>query len=657
VSFDAYGDQATAGARSYSYDAVGRLAADTAPAGASYAFSYVGSTGTMASDGASAYAWDPSGSVLAGSGAPGGGTGGALALTDAHGNQVGQFTAAGTSLSGSQAYDPWGDVTGASGSMTGLLGYQSAWTDAASGKDLMGARWYDPGDGDFTSADTVSVSPDPDSAAGNPFAYAADEPLDLVDPTGHYIVPPPNAGTSERIGNGVSSPSNFVADVATARVVEHAVITAPNNAAKAAAAHAALAKVEAEQATAKKAAVAAAQKAARAAAAQRTAEQAAARKAAARRAAEAAARAPAFAPGCSQRMLNYGACPSESGAAGTTAAEVKQSFIGAAWVLTSVFPVGDVIGGIAGIFDAGDAAADATEATEAGRTATSADDPVTQDDPPCPGGSSFTPGTLVLLASGKAVPISSLKPGDKVVASDTRTGKNQPETVTAVLIHHDTNLYNLTVKTSHGTQVIHTTSNHLFWDPRLRQWVAAAKLKKGEHLKTPNGVTAIADGGTMPADHDGWMWDLTVPGNNDHDFYVQTSDGAVLVHNTCNDGKVANPEPQYKPSGARDRSSAVYINVRGDDGVVTTVGSDGPADLHAEDVAQMRVPGGQMSQPFGWRTPPGGDAPEWTPIEVCERCQLRYPQDLFNPGTTSDPGGFWNEVEQVGEDVLGDLGD
>jgi hypothetical protein len=131
----------------------------------------------------------------------------------------------------------------------------------------MGARWYNPGDGDFTSADTVSVSPDPDSAAGNPFAYAADEPLDLVDPTGHYIVPPggpDGAGTSERAGNGVTSPNNWIADVATARVVEHAVITAPNNAAKAAAAHAALARVERQQATAHKAAVATAARAAQA---------------------------------------------------------------------------------------------------------------------------------------------------------------------------------------------------------------------------------------------------------------------------------------------------------------------------------------------------------------------------------------------------------
>ena len=32
--------------------------------------------------------------------------------------------------------------------------------DPASGKDLMGARWYAPGSGDFTSADTVQVNPD-----------------------------------------------------------------------------------------------------------------------------------------------------------------------------------------------------------------------------------------------------------------------------------------------------------------------------------------------------------------------------------------------------------------------------------------------------------------------------------------------------------------
>jgi hypothetical protein len=150
---------------------------------------------------------------------------------------------------------------------------------------------------------------------------------------------------------------------------------------------------------------------------------------------------------------------------------------------------------------------------------------------PTEGGESFSASTRVLLADGKSVPISSLKVGDRVEAFDTKTGKDQVETITAVLLHHDTDLYNLTVKTDHGTAVIDTTRTHLFWDPYLKQWVAAAKLKKGQHLKTANGATVTVEGGTVPVRHDGWMWDLTVPGNNDHDFYVEVTTADVLVHN------------------------------------------------------------------------------------------------------------------------------
>jgi RHS repeat-associated protein len=88
---------------------------------------------------------------------------------------------------GSQAYDPWGNVTASTGTVTGMLGLQSAWTDPASGKDLMGARWYNPAAGDFPSRDTVQVSPVPDPAAADPFGYAAGNPLSFTDPTGHLI--------------------------------------------------------------------------------------------------------------------------------------------------------------------------------------------------------------------------------------------------------------------------------------------------------------------------------------------------------------------------------------------------------------------------------------------------------------------------------------
>jgi hypothetical protein len=412
----------------------------------------------------------------------------------------------------------------------------------------MGARWYDPGEGDFTSADTVSVSPDPDPAAGNPFAYAADEPLDLVDPTGHYIVPPPNAGTSERVGNGVSSPSNYVADVATARVVEQAVITAPNDAAKAAAAHAAIARVEAEQATARKAAVAAA---AREAAQEKAREEAEAR-AKAKAAAEKSQLSRAAA--AEKAMLDPGDS-SQGGGAGRTVSDVfgwlgKGGDLlneGADWadqatgINSAVSCATDPsVGGCeqaAGAVTMAVAAAFTDGTTEAlepamGTIEESADglaEDIESD--LCEGGQSFSAGTKVLLASGAAIAIDTLRPGDRVLATNTKTGKTTAETVAAVLVHHDTDLYDLTVKTSHGTEVIDTTSSHLFWDPYLDKWVTANKLSKGEHLKTPDGTLATADGGITPKRHDGWMWDLTVPGNNDHDFYVETAEGAVLVHN------------------------------------------------------------------------------------------------------------------------------
>jgi hypothetical protein len=144
---------------------------------------------------------------------------------------------------------------------------------------------------------------------------------------------------------------------------------------------------------------------------------------------------------------------------------------------------------------------------------------------------SFTASTKVLLASGAAVPIASLTPGDKVLATNSKTGKTQAEPVTAVMVHHDTDLYNVTIRAGHRTAVIHTTRNHLFWDVTTSRWTRAAALRPGDHLRAPSRVTATVVSGRIPTDSTGWMWDLSVPGGNDHDFYIDTVAAAVLVHN------------------------------------------------------------------------------------------------------------------------------
>ncbi|HEY0718242.1 MAG TPA: LamG-like jellyroll fold domain-containing protein, partial [Streptosporangiaceae bacterium] len=190
---DAFGQsitQSTAqGSQTYAYDGLGRVVSDTGSGtgAASASFSYSGSGSTLASDGSWTYTWDPSGTSLAGVGVAGGSAAqGTIAWADQHSDVVGDFTAAGTSLAGSTSYDPLGTVLSASG-QSGRLGYQSSWTDPATKKVDMGARWYDPSTGQFQSKDTTTVNPENNSAAANPFAYAGDDPLGATDPDGHKL--------------------------------------------------------------------------------------------------------------------------------------------------------------------------------------------------------------------------------------------------------------------------------------------------------------------------------------------------------------------------------------------------------------------------------------------------------------------------------------
>ncbi|HSR84734.1 MAG TPA: RHS repeat-associated core domain-containing protein [Streptosporangiaceae bacterium] len=182
---DAYGQAITQAGQTYAYDANGRL---TAASGKdAFTLTYAGTTSQIASDGTWNYAYDPGG-TLASTRVSGGTTGQAtLAWTDNHTDVVGQFTPVGTSLAGSASYDPYGNITATTG-FAGTVGYQSDFTDPGTSLVHMGARWYAPADGQFTSRDTTQVSPVPDPAAANPYAYAADNPLTGTDPTGHMLV-------------------------------------------------------------------------------------------------------------------------------------------------------------------------------------------------------------------------------------------------------------------------------------------------------------------------------------------------------------------------------------------------------------------------------------------------------------------------------------
>ncbi len=185
-----------------------------------------------------------------------------------------------------------------------------------------------------------------------------------------------------------------------------------------------------------------------------------------------------------------------------------------------------------------------TEAVTADVASDAADDAA--DDVASCGGQSFTPGTDVQLANGAKLPISKVRVGDMVLATDTATGKTKAERVTALWVNHDADLMDVTVRTSSGISAIKSTQHHLFWDLSTHRWVQAEDLSAGTALQTPTGTTATVVATTM-VPGTAYMWDLTV--NNDHDFYVSVGAGsqtAVLVH-TCGDGPMDHIMERHGP--------------------------------------------------------------------------------------------------------------
>lgn len=177
-SYDAFDRLTSAPGQTYSYDSLDRVAARNGTS-----FTYAGQGDEPVSDGSETYARGPGGDLLAvranGSNQ--------LTLSDRHYDVVGSFNPSDTTLnalSGTTAYSPFGQVTAHTGD-TGNLGYQGDWTDPGTGQVDMGARWYDPAGGVFTSRDSMSLNPQPSNNA-NRYLYGNGDPVDETDPTGHF---------------------------------------------------------------------------------------------------------------------------------------------------------------------------------------------------------------------------------------------------------------------------------------------------------------------------------------------------------------------------------------------------------------------------------------------------------------------------------------
>jgi guanyl-specific ribonuclease Sa len=135
----------------------------------------------------------------------------------------------------------------------------------------------------------------------------------------------------------------------------------------------------------------------------------------------------------------------------------------------------------------------------------------------------------VLLADGRKIPISKIKPGMKVVATDPTTSTTAARRVDAVIVHGGKHtMVDLTF--ADGSR-ISATDRHPFWDASTGQFTYAIDLQAGEQVREADGqLLTISNTRSYTADL--IAYNLTIDGI--HTYYAGTT--PVLVHNSCADG-------------------------------------------------------------------------------------------------------------------------
>lgn len=154
----------------------------------------------------------------------------------------------------------------------------------------------------------------------------------------------------------------------------------------------------------------------------------------------------------------------------------------------------------------------------------------------CDDDNSFTGDTRVRMADGTSKPISEVKVGDQVLATDPVTNKTVVKTVVATIVGKGAkNLVEITVDmdgaSGDTTGASVATDGHPFWLSELKTWLPAAELQAGQLIQTAAGtwvqITAVERWTETARVHN-----LTV--DDIHTYYVVAGNTPVLVHN-CGD--------------------------------------------------------------------------------------------------------------------------
>ncbi|MFD5848133.1 RHS repeat-associated core domain-containing protein [Streptomyces chartreusis] len=406
-------------------------------------------------------------------------------------------------------FDPYGVERGENtGPWPGEKGYVGGTIDASTGLTHLGAREYDPVIGKFISVDPIIDHTQPQQING--YAYATNSPVTNADPSGLKNAACEDPRVECRSGQPVRYTSDPVEDAQS----------------EVSAAGANLAGAQAQQSSAK----------------QRIKSAGKALVKIARDILGVDAALDCISSGdvgaCGETLLNVA-----GSFAGGLAGKILAKY-GAPWDWAKGFRlakrvvglVGDLIGGARDLWKANKAVGKATaglaKATDKladarKKAAEALKKKKKTEEPQC---HSFLPGTKVLLADGSTKPIEKVKPGDKVVTTEPKTGKKTVRDVAGTIVTEDDKQFSdLTVKTDSGAEeMLVATTTHPFWVESEREWIQAGDLKPGMKLRTPSGDT-IELTANRHFDERQRTHDLTI--TDIHAYYVLAGATPVLVHN------------------------------------------------------------------------------------------------------------------------------
>ncbi|GFJ76442.1 RNase A-like domain-containing protein [Phytohabitans houttuyneae] len=151
----------------------------------------------------------------------------------------------------------------------------------------------------------------------------------------------------------------------------------------------------------------------------------------------------------------------------------------------------------------------------------------------CKIGSSFVPGTRVLLGDGASKPIEDVRVGDAVLAAEPAAGRTGPRAVTALLgSAGDKQIVDVAVDDDGDPKTpphsVSATGGHPFWVPQLGRWVPAKSLTSGVMLRTDDGtgvqVVAVSRRTARTTVHNLTVAELST-------YFVLAGEAPLLVHN------------------------------------------------------------------------------------------------------------------------------